>query len=133
MLVSSCRDGAPLAHKAKNENNACFLVLAVSERGGTAGSSAPSGSTRQNELMSRVLGANPSAHVPVLPAAGSSAAALRSSCLHTSAPADERCRRLLPSWFRHVGELAVLAAGPKHQNKGSGCVISLRGGERRAV
>lgn len=25
MLVSSCRDGAPLAHKANNENNACFL------------------------------------------------------------------------------------------------------------
>lgn len=83
--------------------------------------------------MSRVLGANPSAHVPVLPAAGSSAAALCSSCLHTSAPADERCRRLLSSWFRHVGELAVLAAGPKHQNKGCGCVISLHAGERRAV
>lgn len=29
------------------------------------------------------------------------------------------------SWFRHVGKLAFLAAGPKHQNNGSGCVITL--------
>lgn len=29
------------------------------------------------------------------------------------------------SWFRHVGELAFLAAGPKHQNNGPACVIAL--------
>lgn len=33
------------------------------------------------------------------------------------------------SWFRHVGKLAFLAAGPKHQNNGSSCVITPHTGE----
>lgn len=33
------------------------------------------------------------------------------------------------SWFRHVGKLAILAAGPKHQNNGSSCVITLHTGQ----
>lgn len=49
-----------------------------------------------------------------------------SSCLHTSAPADERSWRLLPAGSDMS---AFLAAGPKHQNNGSSCVIFLHAEE----
>lgn len=68
----------------------------------------------------------------------SSVSFLNASLLHCSAAPFVYILELLQmkeepappsSWFRHVGKLAFLAARPKHQNNGSGCVITLHTGE----